>query len=324
MATASEITAFIKKLGKLAVNECNARITANKGFVLPSVCIAQSAVETGWGTAGIMVKANAFFGIKAGGSWTGKVYRADTWEVADGSAYNTTANFRAYDSLEDSVKDYFDLIANNSRYSNALSYGTNKSAWKTPKECISAIWSGGYATDTLYVQKVMNTITARSLTDYDDLITGEGELSDSIIYTFTKSDFVQGCYTLEDSGRSVEINDSYTLAVAVALDNFINYGDEQRTFTFTCNYGDDYYIYSAYYDNESAYYNTETNLNDVGAITLDQNVSYGFDVHTKGKLVSITPDELPDDFTITLTYEIVLPEGEETAESVIAYFVKIE
>ena len=171
MATAAEIKTFINRLGALAVAECNRRIAAGKGFVLPSVCIAQSALETGWGTSGLMVKANAFFGIKAGGSWTGEVYRADTWEVANGEAYNTTANFRAYPSVAASVTDYYDLISN-SRYSNALSYGLDSSKWLTPKACITAIWSGGYATDTLYVEKIMNTINARDLTYYDSLIDG--------------------------------------------------------------------------------------------------------------------------------------------------------
>ena len=176
MATATEISSFIKRLGRLAVNEANNRIAAGKGFVLPSVCIAQSAIETGWGTAGIMVKANAFFGIKAGGSWTGAVYRADTWEVDSGGAYNTTANFRAYPSLEASVTDYYDLIGNNSRYSGGLSYGTDKTKWLSPKACITAIWAGGYATDTLYVEKIMSTINSRNLTAYDELVDGTGTI----------------------------------------------------------------------------------------------------------------------------------------------------
>lgn len=188
MATATEISAFIKLLGRLAVNECNNRIASGLPFVLPSVCIAQSALETGWGTSGLMVKANAFFGIKAGGSWTGKVYTADTWEVADGEAYNTTANFRAYDSLEESVADYYNLIAGLSRYSEALSYGSDKSNWKTAKETITAIWAGGYATDTLYVEKIMNTINARNLTDYDELVTGEGSILIDADGNYTSSD----------------------------------------------------------------------------------------------------------------------------------------
>lgn len=170
MATETEITEFINTLGNLAVAEANRRISRGEKFVVPSVCIAQSAHETGWGSSGLMVKANAYFGIKAGGSWTGKVYTADTWEVADGEAYNTSANFRAYDSLADSVADYYDLIANNSRYSRALStYPTGvKSAYDTLYE----IWAGGYATDEAYVQNVNAIITGRNLTEWDNKLDG--------------------------------------------------------------------------------------------------------------------------------------------------------
>ena len=167
-ASNEQIKYFANLLGNLAVAECNRRIAAGLGFVLPSVCIAQSAHETGWGTAGIMVKANAFFGIKAGGSWTGKIYRADTWEVAEnGEAYNTVANFRAYDNLEDSVADYYNLIVNNSRYSKAISYGADSSQWLSARETLTAIWAGGYATDDLYVPHVMNLLEGRNLTSYD-------------------------------------------------------------------------------------------------------------------------------------------------------------
>lgn len=179
MATNEEIVAFIKTLGTLAVAECNKRIANNLPFILPSVCIAQAAHETGWGQSGLMSKANAFFGIKAGGSWTGKVFVADTWEVAsDGTSYNTTANFRAYDSLADSVADYYSLLTGASRYSKALCYGTDASKWLTPKEVVTALWQGGYATDTLYVEKVMNFINPRKMYEWDSKITG---VSDAII-----------------------------------------------------------------------------------------------------------------------------------------------
>jgi len=170
MATEQEITSFINTLGNLAVAEANRRIANGEKFVLPSVCIAQSAHETGWGSSSLMVKANAYFGIKAGGSWTGKVYRADTWEVADGEAYNTTANFRAYDSLADSVADYYDLIIKNERYSRALSSYPDgiKSAYDTLYE----IWAGGYATDEQYVQNVNAIITGRDLTQWDSKVDG--------------------------------------------------------------------------------------------------------------------------------------------------------
>lgn len=176
MATNAQVVAFINKLGALAVNECNIRAASGKGFVLPSVCMAQAAHETGWGTAGIMVKANAYFGIKAGGSWTGAVYTADTWEVKNGEAYNTSANFRAYSDPAQSVYDYYELIANNSRYSSALSTLDNR---QTPEQVLTAIWAGGYATDPLYVENIMDLMNGRNLQEWDDKVTGIAENANS-------------------------------------------------------------------------------------------------------------------------------------------------
>lgn len=170
MATNEEVVSFINTLSNLAIAESNRRIARGEKFVVPSVCMGQSAHETGWGTSSLMTKANAFFGIKAGGSWTGKVFTADTWEVKDGVAYNTVANFRAYDSLEDSVADYYDLIVKNSRYSKALS--TYPDDIKSAYDTLYEIWAGGYATDENYVPNVYNLMEGRDLMQYDSLIDG--------------------------------------------------------------------------------------------------------------------------------------------------------
>lgn len=178
VATNEQIVSFIETLGRLALAECNRRAKAGAPFVVPSVCMAQSAHETGWGTSPIMANANAFFGIKAGGSWTGKTISADTWEVYDGEVHNITANFRAYDSLEDSVADYYNLIVNNSRYASALStYPDNiKSAYDT----LYAIWSGGYATDNNYVENVMDLLNGRDLDQWDRQINPDNANGDYI------------------------------------------------------------------------------------------------------------------------------------------------
>ena len=168
MATSKEITAFINSLGKLAVAESVGR--GADGYVLPSVCIAQASLETGWGTSSLMTKANAYFGIKAGSSWTGKVYSASTKEVYDGVEQTTTATFRAYDSKADSVKDYYDLICSLSRYADAVSYPGNE---KTARQTITAIHEGGYATDPDYISKVLTIVSSHSLTDWDKLVTAD-------------------------------------------------------------------------------------------------------------------------------------------------------
>lgn len=167
MATSAQITSFINQLGKLAVAESRSRIAAGKGYVLPSVCIAQAALETGYGDSSLMTQANAYFGIKADG-WNGKVYSSATNEVYSGNTVTITAAFRAYDSPADSVKDYYDLITGLSRYSGAVS---RTGYVRTPEQTITAIKNGGYATDPQYISKVMSIINGYKLTEWDRQVT---------------------------------------------------------------------------------------------------------------------------------------------------------
>ena len=316
MATATQIRTFIEKLGALAVAESNRRIAAGKGFVLPSVCIAQAALETGWGTSGLMTRANAYFGIKAGGSWTGSVYTAGTWEVANGEAYNTTANFRAYNSPAESVTDYYDLIGNNNRYKNALSYGLDKSQWKTPNACITAIWAGGYATDTLYVEKIMNTINARSLTDYDALVDGRGTApvgAPSVLFNY--ADLVQGKLITADSGRSI-VNDKTALnCIALNWDKAVQIDEDMTLYAYAPD-GAQFILC----------YTTATS-----AVIFNPPFSHWEPVPLKagtkvGFYLQYPSNKSIDDFDKAAEYgfNAGLPTGAEGYTGVLAYFVKIK
>ena len=137
------------------------KVNKENGYQLfNSVIIAQSVLETGWGQSKIMMKANALFGIKAGSGWKGKVYSSYTNEVYDGVESTEYATFRAYDSIEESIEDYYKLIKNN--YKKALNCDTQK-------ESIQAIKNGGYATDPDYVSKIMSIINANDFIEKYDL-----------------------------------------------------------------------------------------------------------------------------------------------------------
>ena len=167
----SKQTDFISKMAPLVQAERKKR----DKWVLPSVCIAQAILETGWGASSLMSKANAFFGIKATKSWKGKVYSSKTKECYDGINFTTeTACFRAYDSLADSVADYFDLICKSSRYKAAVN---NSDA----KATITAIKNGGYATDPDYASKIMNLINTYNLTQYDHTVKSITEIAEEVI-----------------------------------------------------------------------------------------------------------------------------------------------
>jgi flagellar protein FlgJ len=59
-----------------------------------------------------------------------------------------TARFRAYDSAQDSFRDYVALLRDNPRYAAALNTGNDAKAFAT------ALQRGGYATDPGYAQKI--------------------------------------------------------------------------------------------------------------------------------------------------------------------------
>ena len=148
---------FIPTIAPLVIAE-----NKKRGYPLfSSVVIAQAICESGWGQSKIMMKANAIFGIKATSSWKGKVYNANTQECYDGSTYtNITACFRAYNSLAESISDYFDLITKSERYRKAC-------ISNSPLECITAIKNGGYATSPTYINTIMSIINSNNLTKYD-------------------------------------------------------------------------------------------------------------------------------------------------------------
>ena len=160
---------FIPTIAPLVVAE-----NKKRGYPLfSSVVIAQAICESGWGQSKIMMKANAIFGIKATSSWKGKVYNANTQECYDGSTYtNITACFRAYNSLEESISDYFDLITKSERYRKAC-------VANSPLECITAIKNGGYATSPTYIDTIMSIINSNNLTQYDVLEDVENSVDNS-------------------------------------------------------------------------------------------------------------------------------------------------
>lgn len=79
----------------------------------------------------------------------------------DGTRYVVKVDkFRAYDSMEDSIKDYLKLIGGSKRYEKV------KKA-KDYKEAARLIYEAGYATDPKYVDKLINIIESNKLYEYD-------------------------------------------------------------------------------------------------------------------------------------------------------------
>ena len=175
---------FIPTIAPLVVSENKKR--GNPLF--SSVVIAQAICESGWGQSTIMMKANAIFGIKATSSWKGKVYNANTQECYDGSTYtNINACFRAYNSLQESITDYFDLITGLDRYKKAIHT-------QSPLECITAIKDGGYATSPTYINTIMSIINTNNLTQYDNVEDVENSVDNSTNIDAIARDVIAGKY----------------------------------------------------------------------------------------------------------------------------------
>lgn len=201
MATKKQVKEFIETIAPLAQKE----FTSRKKKLLPSVCIAQACLETGYGTSSLMTKANAFFGIKAT-NWKGKVYNAKTKECYDGKNYvNIDDTFRAYNNIEESVKDYYDLILNNKRYEKAV----NENDYRL---CITAIKNGGYATSPSYIDSVCKIIESNDLTKYD-------------VISKKKNKYYEKCVintvSLVDALKSIDVDNSFSFRKQIAITNGI-------------------------------------------------------------------------------------------------------
>ncbi len=170
MASKKQVEDFINKIAPIA----QAKAKGRAKWSLPSVCIAQCCCESAYGTSPKMMRANAILGIKVGKSrvhfgtaWKGKAYSTKTKECYDGKTYvNITDMFRAYDSITDAIDDYYDMLASCSRYRAALNQAD-------PRDCITAIKNGGYATSPTYISTIMNIVSRYDLTQFDSVVTGK-------------------------------------------------------------------------------------------------------------------------------------------------------
>ncbi|HRK38477.1 MAG TPA: flagellar assembly peptidoglycan hydrolase FlgJ [Burkholderiaceae bacterium] len=143
-------TAFVNKLSQ-AANRVAAEVGIPSAYML-----GQAGHETGWGRSEIKNAdgSNSFnlFGIKATGGWTGKVAEITTTEYIDGEPRKVVAKFRAYDSYEESFRDYARLVGSSPRYQAAMQNLGSAQAFATQLQ------KAGYATDPQYAAKLSRAI----------------------------------------------------------------------------------------------------------------------------------------------------------------------
>jgi flagellar protein FlgJ len=133
---------------------------AQESGIPASFMLGQAGHETGWGKSEIRHKDGTtsynLFGIKATAGWTGKVAEVTTTEYINGTPRKVTAKFRAYDSYEQSFRDYARLITESPRYEKAQATAKTGSA----VAYASALQKAGYATDPEYAKKLSGAINS--------------------------------------------------------------------------------------------------------------------------------------------------------------------
>ena len=118
--------------------------------VLPSVVLAQGALESGWRET-----SKTLFGIKGSGQ------TLLTQEFINGKYVTVSANFKTYSNLTEAVIQYYELM-NKSRYAAVKDL-------KTAEEQIRFIHKSGYATDPNYADKIIKIIESNNLKQYDNV-----------------------------------------------------------------------------------------------------------------------------------------------------------
>ncbi len=145
---------------------------AAKLGVDPRALLSQAALETGWGQH--MIKgtegrnSHNLFGIKANNGWQGQVATVQTLEYRDGIPQQQVANFRSYESYQQSFDDYVAFIQSNDRYHKALD-----SAHST-EDYLRELQAAGYATDPNYANKILQIADRNFVKDEVTVEGGQG------------------------------------------------------------------------------------------------------------------------------------------------------
>lgn len=181
---------FIDMLAPIAQKAFN-----NIGKILPSICIAMAIVESNCGQSSIMKKNNALLGQKVGTGktakkyWSGKFFVSRTKEeYTVGTHTIIKSAFRAYDSVEQCVFNYYELL-NTSLYKKVASNVDYKTQMQQIKDC-------GYMTSSTEVNSVISIIEKYNLTIYDTKNDSENsiekEINSATVYTVKKNDTLWG------------------------------------------------------------------------------------------------------------------------------------
>ncbi|PMS13351.1 flagellar assembly peptidoglycan hydrolase FlgJ [Trinickia caryophylli] len=146
--SSSKVDAFVEKMAGPAQ-------AASEATGIPArFIIGQAALESGWGKGEIKTANGApshnVFGIKATKDWTGKTVSTLTTEYVNGRPQKVVEKFRAYDSYEEAMTDYANLLRNNPRYASVVNSSRDAASFA------HGMQRAGYATDPHYAKKLIS------------------------------------------------------------------------------------------------------------------------------------------------------------------------
>jgi flagellum-specific peptidoglycan hydrolase FlgJ len=140
-------------------------IEAQHRYGVPAaVTIAQAIDESGWGQSELAARDHNLFGIKGAGP-AGSV-PLPTEEYVNGQAVSTSASFRVYHNVAESIDDHGRLLASSGYYQQAMSD-------RTDPDKFAAALTGVYATDPNYGANLISLMRRYDLYPYG--VSGQGQ-----------------------------------------------------------------------------------------------------------------------------------------------------
>ncbi len=150
--------AYVKKYSWLAIEEMR------RTGIPASIKLAQAIVESHSGTSPLAKEANNHFGLKCGKEWTGKtMFRLD--DDRDANGFLIESCFQSYTTIRESYMRHSDHLLNPAkmdRYGYLFALDVlDYRAWA------EGLQKGGYSTNPLYAQILVQTIDELALREYD-------------------------------------------------------------------------------------------------------------------------------------------------------------
>lgn len=149
--------AFIEELSSYAVE------IGQENDVLPSLILAQAALESNFGTSLLASQYFNLFGVKSFGATP--FVTMETYEFIDGEWQTYDAEFRVYDSWRSSMLGLVTLFRNGVTWDPTLYHGVF--AARNYEEAARAVQAAGYATDPYYADSLIALIREFNLNRYD-------------------------------------------------------------------------------------------------------------------------------------------------------------